>query len=84
MSWSISFVGTPEKISEALIAHSDKVSGQSKQEFEEALPHLKALVESNTQGCFQVIANGHAQFTDGKKTYGYLNVKIEQLPGFLV
>jgi hypothetical protein len=44
MSWSVGFIGKPEKIAEALNAEANKLSGQSKKEFERALPHMTALV----------------------------------------
>ena len=47
MSWSVSYLGTPSKIVEALQAESERVSGQSKMEFDSALPHLIGLVKDN-------------------------------------
>jgi hypothetical protein len=47
MSWSIGFIGKPEKVIEALEAQSAKFSDQSKVEYDEALPHLKALISQN-------------------------------------
>jgi hypothetical protein len=47
MSWSVSFVGKPEKVAEALEAHSANCTGQSKVEYDAAKPHLVALVREN-------------------------------------
>ena len=47
MSWSVSYLGTPPKIVEALQAESERVSGQRKVEFDSALPHLVGLVKDN-------------------------------------
>jgi hypothetical protein len=47
MSWSVSFIGKPEKVAEALEKHSASLTGQSKIEFDEAKPHLVALVNNN-------------------------------------
>ena len=53
MSWSISFIGQPVKVIEALKEESAKLTGQSKIEYDSALPHLVGLVENNfaTDGC---------------------------------
>ena len=47
MSWSVNFIGTPERINVALDDESARLTGQSRIEFDDALPHLKALVASN-------------------------------------
>jgi hypothetical protein len=47
MSWSVSFIGTPDKIAAALDAESAKQNGQSKIEFDSALPALKTLLGQN-------------------------------------
>ena len=48
MSWSVSLFGTPDKVAAALDNHSnDKMTGQSKLEWDEAKPHLIALVKQN-------------------------------------
>jgi hypothetical protein len=47
MSWSIQLVGTPEKVAEALQAHSGTLSGQCKVEYDDALPYLVGLVSNN-------------------------------------
>lgn len=90
MSWSIGFIGTPEKISAALTAHSEKLDGQSKIEYDAALPHLDALVASNYNKSYpemaiQITANGHA-YNDGQgeTSYSNCNVSINALNGQLV
>jgi len=55
MSWSISLIGRPDKIAAALQEQSGKLTGQSKLEFDDALPHLTALVGQN----FAVDGNGY-------------------------
>jgi hypothetical protein len=47
MSWSVSYIGTPQKVAEALYDESRKLSGQSKVEFDAALPNLACLVGQN-------------------------------------
>ncbi len=49
MSWSINVIGESEKVIKELDDYSVRLenSGQSKIEYDEALPHLKALVLQN-------------------------------------
>src|SRR6478752_5471343 len=47
MSWSVYFIGTPAAIVTALHKESNRLTGDSKEEFDKAKPHLIALVESN-------------------------------------
>lgn len=47
MSWNINFTGKAEKVVEAMKAEAEKLSGQSREEYESALPHLVGLVEQN-------------------------------------
>jgi hypothetical protein len=64
MSWSIHFVGKPANILKALADHSDKLTGQSKEEFDKVLPSLVNLVEQcyyeNHEPFLSLSANGHA------------------------
>jgi len=85
MSWSIQYVGTPDKLVDAMNKYSDSLSGQSKLEFDDALPHLKHLLLQNVGAyVFRIVANGHAQFDSaGTKTSGYCAVNFEQI-GILV
>ena len=90
MSWSVSIIGTPEKICQQLDACSTKLDGQSKVEFDDAKEHLKALVMQNVSTPNQeygylvkLTANGHSTFTDGKKTYGQISVAIDSFYGQL-
>jgi hypothetical protein len=88
MSWSAYFVGTPEKIEEALNKQSGNLSGQSKQEYDDALPHLVALIKSNSDGkggpLVQIQAAGSAYFLNGEMQNSTCNVNIQQLHGALV
>jgi hypothetical protein len=47
MSWSIDVAGNPENVAAALRKHGDGLTGQSRVEFDEARPHLEALVSQN-------------------------------------
>lgn len=86
MSWSITFIGKPENVSKALNEHSGKIDGQSKIEYDEALPHLDALVNQNFNSneqyppVIKIVASGHGQ----KDSYGYCTCSIESMAGVLV
>lgn len=86
MSWSVTYLGTPDKICDALNKYSESLSGQSKNEFDEASPHIKSLLLQNVgASIFRLNASGHAQFnSEGNKTSGYCAVNIEQIYGLLV
>ncbi len=89
MSWSVSFIGKPEKVIEALEANSTKLNGQSKEEFDNALPHLIGLLKLNFgPGYYSTVkleASGHAtKSEDPQYSYSTLNVKMEPLAGLLV
>lgn len=84
MSWSINFIGTSENIVKALQEHSTEITGVSKEEYDEALPHIEAIVKMNYNkdypSVIKVSANGHAQ----KDKYSNCNVSIGYLDGQIV
>jgi hypothetical protein len=85
MSWSISFIGKPEKVVEALTAESLKLSGESKKEYDSALPHLIGLVNENfgTPYFIKLAASGHGTvYTD--RSDRQLTASIELVYGLLV
>lgn len=88
MSWSISFVGIPEKVEVALLEQSDKLSGASKEEYDAALPHLVALVRQNMgtpSPIVRLTASGYGwSKTELQPEYRQCSVQIEQLYGALV
>lgn len=47
MSWSVNYLGKASLVAKALDDESAKMSGQSKVEFDDAKPHLIALVIQN-------------------------------------
>lgn len=47
MSWSASYIGTSDKITEALNKQSAGLSGPSKDEFDAALPYISGLLAQN-------------------------------------
>lgn len=83
MSWSISLVGTPEKVAEAVEQHAvaSGLTGQSKEEYEEAAPHLAALARQNSaEGAsilIQLSASGSAYLKDGKKVNSTCAVELK-------
>lgn len=83
MSWSANYVGTPEKIIEALTKDAARQSGKSKEEFDAALPHMVGLLKQNHNSNGVVIvkidANGHGYSSEQGNTYGTCNVEIKQV-----
>ena len=83
MSWSVRLVGTPERLCAALEAEAAKQSGQSKLEFEAALPALKALVAQNFNNrpegkpvVLRLVASGHGF---AKENHGPNGTAVEQV-----
>lgn len=86
MSWSISIIGKPDKVVEELSVYSDTLTGQSKIEYDEAKPHLQALISQNLGEniIVNLQASGHANFdSEGKRTYGACTVNLSLLYGKL-
>lgn len=88
MSWSITFIGKPENVANALEQYSEKLSGQSKIEYDSALPHFIALTKENFGSIPQVLkitASGHGQAgSDGEQIQRQCIVSIELFYGTLV
>lgn len=90
MSWSVNYIGTTTKVAEALKTQSEKMDGQSKIEFDDALPHLVALVQQNFEpegGVEPVIkfaASGHGYAVDGAQKQRYFVVSLERIYGALL
>jgi len=80
MSWSISFIGAPEKIVTALQENSEKLSGQSKIEYDSALSSLVGLVKENFGGANQLLkinASGHGFANSVEQLTRQCTVSIE-------
>lgn len=88
MSWSIGFIGTTKNVITALKDESAKLSGQSKEEYDSALPHLIGMVEQNFEKGFdpvvKITANGHGYAVDGALQSGTLQMQIERFYGTIV
>jgi hypothetical protein len=83
MSWSISFIGTPEKIVDALHKESERLTGASKEEFDRVVPNIMGIVLQNyttvpgaTAPTLRVQANGHG-YKDEKNEYCNANVEVK-------
>lgn len=92
MSWSVTIIGDPIAIAQKLDDFASTLSGQSLEEYNEAKPHLQALVSLNVNntadknGYGQMIhleANGHGYFEGGEKRYGTCGAKITPIYGLL-
>jgi hypothetical protein len=87
MSWSVNFIGKTEKVIEALEKTSESMKGDSKIEYDAALPHLVALIRENygTDYPVKLAASGHGYNAgpEGKSTR-QLTVSIELVYGLLV
>lgn len=83
MSWSVTYIGTPAKITEALEKHSSTITGKSKEEFDAALPHFTGILAQNynniSDPVLRITASGH-----GHEGYNTLYVNVEYLNGTLV
>lgn len=87
MSWSIGFIGTPDKIVEALNAHSEKLDGYSKTEYDKALPNMVNLVQQNfgqINQVLEVMGNGHGYIENGEPKYGSCSFSVKIIPGVIV
>lgn len=87
MSWSISFIGKPEKVVEALEAHSSKLDGYSKVEYDKALPHMVGIVKENFGNEGELVkctASGHGYIVNNVPQQGHLNCEITSIYGILV
>jgi hypothetical protein len=85
MSWSIQFIGKPEKVVEALQKQSESMNGESKVEYDSALPHLAGLVKENFgyDYAVKIVAAGHGM-AGGEKPNRQLTASIELIYGLLV
>ena len=81
MSWSVSFIGKPEKVSEALLDYSNKLSGPSKDEYDAAVNPLIALVSQNIGEGYMVKISASGSGYNGVRS---CNVSIENIYGILV
>lgn len=86
MSWSISVIGKPENVVAEIERESAKQTGQSKVEFDDAMPHLIGLVNqtftkaANYQvPIIKLDASGSGMSEGGEQKYRNCTVKIEPI-----
>lgn len=87
MSWSITIIGKPENVAKALEEQSAKLTGQSKVEYDDALPHFAALVNQNfgaDPSLVRIIASGHGYASEGVQKQRQCTVTLECFYGTLV
>ncbi|MEP6743424.1 MAG: hypothetical protein ABJB61_13075 [bacterium] len=80
MSFSVIFIGKPEAIKRKLAEESNRLTGQSKDEFNALRPALETILDQQFgNGAISLNAYGHASFTDGEKTFGNCGVEVKPL-----
>ncbi len=89
MSWTFDAIGTPEKLAVALIEETARLSGDSKEEFDRAIPALHSLLVMNVsknfpQRVLHLCANGHASRSGGEVVDSTCNVSLSGLSAKLV
>jgi hypothetical protein len=82
MSWSNTWIGRRAGIKAAMARYSNTLTGNSKEEFEQARPHLEGLLDLNfnekSDQVVQLDANGHAYRSDGN-SYSQVSVTLRQV-----
>jgi hypothetical protein len=96
MSWSVSFIGEPEKVAQALEAYGATLEGASKEEYEKVAPPLAALVRLNFQNgkdaagkpipppTISVSASGHGYKKGDALEYNSAYVSLQSNPARVV
>lgn len=82
MSWSVTIIGNPANVAAALTAQSETMEGQTKIEFDAALPHLVALVQQNfyvggPTPVIKLAASGHGYAVGEEQRQRQLSASIE-------
>jgi hypothetical protein len=78
-------VGKPENVANALEAEAENMSGESKAEYQEALPHIVGIVrqnfnkETDSPQLVSVSANGSGFTRSGEPVQRQCSVKVEHL-----
>lgn len=92
MSWSKTLIGKAPAVVRELKAYSEKLNGDSKAEYDAALPHMVALVSQNfvsdsakakgyLEQTLHVEASGHGSTWDGAMQQSTFTCKITTLAG---
>jgi len=92
MSWSICIIGTPEKVAVEIFNQGHKFEGQSKIEYNDAAPHVAALVQQNFASIMEpgyvvpivkIQASGSGYARDGDQINRSISVSIDNYYGTL-
>jgi hypothetical protein len=86
MSWSVNFIGTPEKVVTALDEYAARMGeGQSKNEYLGALPHLKGIVSQNyaNNALVDLSAHGSGTTSNGEEIQRSCSATIQLRYGVL-
>lgn len=90
MSWSTTIIGHPANIASALTAQSETLEGQSKVEFDSALPHMVALVNENFNPAgmappvVKLAASGHGYAHGDEQQQRHFTATIEVIYATIV
>ncbi len=85
MSFSVSYIGKPDAIKRALDQDSARLTAESKAEFDAVKPALDTLLDQQVgPGAIQLSAYGHANLTNGVKTYGTCSVELKPLSNVIL
>jgi len=87
MSWSTTLIGSPENVIKALKEQSEKMEGQSKVEFDDALSSMTTLAAQNfgaDNPIIKLAASGHGYAVDGEQKQRNFTITIERIYGLLV
>jgi len=80
MSWSTSFVGKTDGIKAAMERYANTLTGNSREEFEAAKPHLVGLLDQNTSvSVLHLDANGHAYTNQEGQRIAQCSVKLSTI-----
>lgn len=89
MSYSVSYIGNPDKIINALKEYGNTISGQSKQEFNKALRHVIELIKQNDSKpgplpIIEVSMSGSKTVYGADKLHSSCHVSIKHIYGVIV
>ncbi len=92
MSWSVRIIGNAENVIKKLEEYSNIWKDETKKEFDDAKPHLIALINqnfdkkntTNNNKIIEIVADGHGFSTNGEAVNRNLNVSIQGKYGDIV
>jgi hypothetical protein len=91
MSWNIAIIGYPSHLVAALHKESERLTGNSKLEFDAALPNMVNLINLNYNNqaegqvpVLRLVAHGHAYANETGPVYGNVSVTLAAIDGALV